>query len=215
MTVGNRIAEERKRLGHSQAKFAELVNVSLSSQKRYESGERDPDTGYLEQLRRNDVDTSYVITGVRKESRKIQDADNMIDLGLATSALLDISPAELKEVIKKTSLITESPQYRDIPVSKVNESVDIFNEFFLINVNELIKEKIKQRNRATPHASVNLDSKLLAIILERVENCQAKYSLKITPEKKANATVMLYRSFGTSENIDAAMIEDTVKLAAS
>jgi len=59
--VGERIAEERKRKGLSQAAFAKLVGVSFSSQRRYENGSRDPDTAYLDALWRIGVNVRYVV----------------------------------------------------------------------------------------------------------------------------------------------------------
>lgn len=61
MGIGERLTQERKRLGLSQLDFAKQAQVSLSSQKRYETGERAPDTSYLEGIKRIGVDVNYVI----------------------------------------------------------------------------------------------------------------------------------------------------------
>lgn len=64
LTIGKRIAEERKRLGFTQAQFAKLTGVSFSSQRRYEDGRSAPDTDYLDALARIGVDYFYVLTGL-------------------------------------------------------------------------------------------------------------------------------------------------------
>lgn len=63
MSVGDRLTEIRKKLGLSQAKFADLVGASLSSQKRYEIGERIPDASYLERVRQAGGDVAYLLSG--------------------------------------------------------------------------------------------------------------------------------------------------------
>ncbi len=62
-TVGVRVAEERKRLGLSQAAFAKEAGVHRQTQSNYEQGERKPDADYLHKLAKLGVDVSYVLTG--------------------------------------------------------------------------------------------------------------------------------------------------------
>ena len=63
MSIGTRIASARKKLGYSQTAFAERVDVSLSSQKRYEKDERDPDTAYLSAISEAGVDIVFILAG--------------------------------------------------------------------------------------------------------------------------------------------------------
>lgn len=65
MGTGERIKEERERLGLSQAEFAALAGAHRKSQGNYESGERSPDANYLAALAAAGVDVLYVVTGVR------------------------------------------------------------------------------------------------------------------------------------------------------
>lgn len=65
MDVSQRITIERKRLQMSQAAFAQAAGVSLSTQKRYEKGERGADSDYLAALSKIGVDISFVLTGQR------------------------------------------------------------------------------------------------------------------------------------------------------
>ncbi|WP_247319020.1 helix-turn-helix domain-containing protein [Ralstonia pseudosolanacearum] len=62
-TIGGRLREERKRLGHSQSQFAELAGVHKNAQGNYESDLRRPDTDYLVQIAQAGVDVPYVLFG--------------------------------------------------------------------------------------------------------------------------------------------------------
>lgn len=68
-TLGDRLKEERERLGFTQAVFAELAGFSKSAQLNYESGKRAPDAVYLYSVMRMGVDLMYVLTGERQQSR--------------------------------------------------------------------------------------------------------------------------------------------------
>ncbi|MDP1976271.1 helix-turn-helix domain-containing protein [Undibacterium sp.] len=63
--LGNRLRDERKRLGLNQLEFAVLGGVKKNAQMNYESGERSPDADYLSALLKADVDVMYVLTGAR------------------------------------------------------------------------------------------------------------------------------------------------------
>ena len=62
---GNRLKEERKRLGLNQSEIAEHGGVSLQAQFRYEKGERMPDAAYLAGIAKAGADIQYIITGIR------------------------------------------------------------------------------------------------------------------------------------------------------
>jgi len=62
---GDRLRDERKRLGMNLVDFAELGGVKKNAQMNYESGERAPDSNYLCSLLRSGVDIIYVLTGQR------------------------------------------------------------------------------------------------------------------------------------------------------
>lgn len=64
MGIGERLKEERERLGFSQTEFAALAGASKNSQYNYEKGERSPDAPYLAAVAEKGVDILYVITGV-------------------------------------------------------------------------------------------------------------------------------------------------------
>ena len=63
--IGIRIREERKRLGKTQAAFAETARVSLATQKNYEKNSNAPDTNYLLEIASLGADIQYIVTGLR------------------------------------------------------------------------------------------------------------------------------------------------------
>jgi transcriptional regulator with XRE-family HTH domain len=64
-TVGARLREERKRLGLTQQEFAALGGIASNAQAHYESGERQPKSGYLVGVAAGGVDILYVLLGQR------------------------------------------------------------------------------------------------------------------------------------------------------
>ncbi|AGA74263.1 helix-turn-helix domain-containing protein [Pseudomonas putida HB3267] len=65
LNIGERLREERVRLGYNQADFAAIAGVAKTSQFNYEKGERSPDAAYLAAVAEKGVDVLYVVTGVR------------------------------------------------------------------------------------------------------------------------------------------------------
>lgn len=63
--ISIRLAEERKRLGYSQAKLAEFVGVARETQISYESGKTMPNTEYFEKILAINADVAFIFTGKR------------------------------------------------------------------------------------------------------------------------------------------------------
>lgn len=63
MKIGDRLKEERVRLGFNQTDFAALAGVAKTSQFNYEKGDRSPDAEYLAAVAAVGVDIQYVVTG--------------------------------------------------------------------------------------------------------------------------------------------------------
>ncbi|MEB0137978.1 MULTISPECIES: helix-turn-helix domain-containing protein [unclassified Undibacterium] len=73
-----RLRAERKRLGFNQEKFAALGGVTKDTQLNYESGERRPDSVYLEKLAKAGVDILYLLTGVSHEESLNEDENELL-----------------------------------------------------------------------------------------------------------------------------------------
>lgn len=64
-TIGERIREERERMGLSQTDFAALAGHSRSAQAAYERGEKVPGGNYLSALTDAGCDVLYILSGNR------------------------------------------------------------------------------------------------------------------------------------------------------
>ncbi len=64
-SIGERLREERKRLGLSQDALCQIGGVQRRAQVNYEADERQPDAAYLAAVAAAGVDVLYVLTGSR------------------------------------------------------------------------------------------------------------------------------------------------------
>lgn len=64
-TLGERLREERDRLGINQNELADIGGVKRNSQGNYERGRQNPDTAYLLAIAKVGVDVMYVLFGRR------------------------------------------------------------------------------------------------------------------------------------------------------
>ena len=65
-SIGERLKEERKRLGLSQARLCELMGISRKTLFGYETGERSPTAVFLAALCDHQFDVDYILKGTRK-----------------------------------------------------------------------------------------------------------------------------------------------------
>jgi len=65
LPIGERLKEERERLGKNQTAFAALGGAGRKTQFNYESGERVPDGAYLAAIAAAGADVLYILTGSR------------------------------------------------------------------------------------------------------------------------------------------------------
>ena len=99
-SLGERLLEERERLGLSQPALAEVCGVTMRSQRNYEKDERQPDATYLAALTTTGADVLYVLTGTRSFAPPPA-------LKPDEAALLDNyrnSPKEAQDALKATSI---------------------------------------------------------------------------------------------------------------
>ncbi|MDO8890220.1 MAG: helix-turn-helix transcriptional regulator [Sulfurimicrobium sp.] len=67
MSIGERLKEERERLGHSQEVFAREAGVHRNTQAKYEKGEGVPDANYLAAIESLAADIEYIVTGEKNK----------------------------------------------------------------------------------------------------------------------------------------------------
>lgn len=118
MTIGDRLREERDRLGLNQTEFAKIAGTTKKSQIDYEKNLTQPKAGYLALIGEVGVDVLYVVTGQRTPGHT--------PLSRRESALLDNyrhSPQEGQAAIEQVALIAAKPQpgkVKDDTVKKVS-----------------------------------------------------------------------------------------------
>lgn len=79
-TVGERLREERDRLGMNQTAFAAQGGVQKRAQINYEANERKPDTAYLEAIAKVGADVQYIVTGARSGAALTGDEQALLAL---------------------------------------------------------------------------------------------------------------------------------------
>ena len=111
MSIGERIAEERKRLRLTQAVFAEKLGVSLSSQKRYEINNRAPNVHYIGAIAEIGVDVAYVMTGSHDPRKRLSFAVAFDRLAAETLALaaLDLDTESFADAV--STIQCDSKEY--------------------------------------------------------------------------------------------------------
>lgn len=111
MGIGDRLKEERQRLGLNQSDFAALANVAKNSQLNYEKGERSPDAAYLAAVAAAGVDVLYVLTGTRTP-RSVE------GLSVAEEKVLDnyrsLHEEDQASVRRLTNALAESTAHSDV-----------------------------------------------------------------------------------------------------
>lgn len=66
-TQGERLREERERLGFNQTDFAAIGGLKKLAQLSYEQDKRSPDGGYFAAIAAAGADVQYIITGERSD----------------------------------------------------------------------------------------------------------------------------------------------------
>lgn len=92
---GERIREERERLGFSQPAFAALADASKSSQASWEKETAYPNIKALSVWARVGVDVAYVVTGARSSSAAVLASDELELVKLFRAAPLAVKAAAI------------------------------------------------------------------------------------------------------------------------
>lgn len=100
--IGDRLREERERLGMSQDGLGAVGGVTGRAQRNYERGDRELGVGYLAAIAVAGVDVLYVVTGKRSTSVKA------VQISAREQTLLnnyEASSQEVKRAIDKMALL--------------------------------------------------------------------------------------------------------------
>lgn len=79
MQLGERLREERERLGYNQADFAALAGATRKTQFNYETGERSPDANYLLAIGAAGADVQYIVMGMRSAQALSRDEIELLE----------------------------------------------------------------------------------------------------------------------------------------
>jgi len=79
VTIGQRLREERERLGYTQPAFAELAGTTKKSQIDYEKDLTQPKAGYLAAIATVGADINYIVTGVAVPKAQKSNLDDGVD----------------------------------------------------------------------------------------------------------------------------------------
>jgi transcriptional regulator with XRE-family HTH domain len=91
--IGNRLKEERLKLGLNQTALGKIGGVQKASQIAYEKEERFPDARYLTALHKYGIDIYYVLIGEKSPS-PVSRLDKNVILPVATAALTWLQTTE-------------------------------------------------------------------------------------------------------------------------
>lgn len=100
MTIGERLKEERSRLGLSQTDLGAAGGVGKTTQINYEKGTGTPDAKYLAAVEELGVDVLYVVTGRRVPVSNQLIAIDELEMVLNVRGLL----SEDREAVKRLML---------------------------------------------------------------------------------------------------------------
>lgn len=95
-TIGERLQQERKRLGLNQTDFGVACGGSKASQIRYEADERSPDGNYLARAMAIGADVLFILSG-RKTPLGVTEPESSVAYTPAELAAAAIRPLKLSE----------------------------------------------------------------------------------------------------------------------
>lgn len=101
LPIGERLKDERERLGLNQTDFAALGGAGRKTQFNYETGERVPDGAYLSAIAAAGADVLYILTGQRVPGYVPEPALNHRQRALLDN--YDNSPEAGKKIIEGTA----------------------------------------------------------------------------------------------------------------
>jgi phage repressor protein C with HTH and peptisase S24 domain/DNA-binding XRE family transcriptional regulator len=110
-TIGERLREERQRLGLSQTALAATASVGKHSQINYESDRNAPDANYLTAAAKQGVDIYYVLTGQRTSLGPFYAMSAMFEKKYGPALALARKTAAMEAAIDASF----GPQYIPIP----------------------------------------------------------------------------------------------------
>lgn len=132
MTIGERLREERERLGFTQPAFAGLAETTKKSQIDYEKDLTQPKAGYLAAIAKVGADVQYIVTGIRCPGALSDDESELVarfrkaPIAVKASALAGLA-AGAEPPAKGSKQVFHSSVGQVVEGSITNESGVSFN----------------------------------------------------------------------------------------
>lgn len=111
--LGDRLAQERGRCGHTQKSVADQLEITARTQIKYEIGETAPDAYYLHGLGEIGVDITYVLTGVRGATPSAEESE-LLSCYRAVDAT---TRSALVQLLSGLSKMSKGKKKRDFPTA--------------------------------------------------------------------------------------------------
>lgn len=193
---GERLKEERERLGLSQAAFAERCCVGRTAQYNYEREEREPGLLYLKRAEVLGVDLLYVFSGVRKGDEWLY--------ARAHKRVLDNVNEQFGLDRQLLATAIQSAVNLDVAVDSRESAI-------IETWTDALRSSVAEWFATGKNPDRLIDLELLSTIIQRVYVAADRHSL--APSKQAKIVATLYRAFKVSGAVDVSLVESTVALA--
>lgn len=195
--IGEKIREERLRLGLTQEDFARACKVGRRAQSAYEAGERVPDLTYLKFAIDAGADQQYILTGVRRETSVT--ADHFKDRFIR--ALCEILQIDGDPIDEAFHALGEAV------------SVDGGRHLSSYELNRLAESLLRHSKRLnSTEVQLELDAEALTDIIRNIEELLKHGRDAVPPYAKALAVVRLYRESAAMGRIDDESLRQIVAM---
>ncbi len=196
-SFGERLKEERERLGMTQAAFAAACGVGKTAQYTYEANDRHPDALYLGYAMAAGVNVGYVLNGSRQHPGA--------QIGAALKIVDKIGEELILDALGNIDLegFTESISDSDIEAAGNHDLVPMLQK--------LIAHTPELRMILEGNQNQTVDAGLLERVLLAVENSNTARALPAG--KRARITALAYRIAKQTGIVDKRVIEESAALA--
>ncbi|HBO9849871.1 TPA: helix-turn-helix transcriptional regulator [Pseudomonas aeruginosa] len=131
-SIGERLKEERERLGFNQTAFGAVGGVQKQAQLKYEKGERSPDADYLAALSKVGADVLYIVTSQRSPESLAGDESDLLSkfraapLAVKAAALAALTAGIAPPAVQRKQIIHgDVGQYVEGPVDQTGITIQV------------------------------------------------------------------------------------------
>lgn len=201
MDFGKRLKEIREHLGYTQAEFAKACGIGKTAQYMYEKGDREPPVSYMLAVQELGGDVLYLLTGeISCSGAGFSGASSKLFVHM--TGMLGLDSVEIAHLSYQRLMIEEE--------RTVNKMLSLDDETTYLPWYDSIRAWLLTAK--SPDACLDVD--LLSKILAGIERYSETTGLKLPMEKRVRASMILYRTFKASGEVDQKMLSETISLIA-